>query len=168
MWKPTLAAAQSALNNTQVKRLNDQCPMKLFTAHEQDTPLGVMVTRTNNISTFHNISEARTDAIINLIQFNDILSEMHRQCADSNSRRRKAAVRIHNQKTVVRPVDFGTGDFVLKGEARSGNNLQLRWRGPFKVINCKCDYMFEVEDLMSHNRHKVHGHSLKFFLYQDY
>lgn len=100
---------QSVLNSTRLKRLNNQCPLTLFTAQEQDTPLGVMVTRINDVSTVYNISDERTKAILDMQQFHAKLAEIHRQCADSTSRRRKAAVRSHKKSTGFLPLVLNAG-----------------------------------------------------------
>lgn len=61
------------------------------------------------------ISEEKAYALIGLEKTRDSLEQLHRQCADNSSKRRKASIDSHNRKTGIRQINFGVGDYVLKG-----------------------------------------------------
>lgn len=162
-WKSTLSVVQSALNNTKLKRLNNECPMTLFTGRPQDTPVGAIVTKHGQATRVHNIEHTRLEAIMNTKATHAALENMHRQCAALSDLRRRQSVNSHNLKTNVRPVNFTTGDFVLRGDPKRGKKLQLTWRGPFKVTECRSEFLFEIEDLLTKQRSVAHGRRLKHF-----
>lgn len=71
----------------------------------------------------------------------------------------------HNRKTNIREVNFDKGDYVLRPVAKRAktHKLVLKWRGLFRVICCKSDYAFLVEDLSNGDQAKIHGFTLKLF-----
>lgn len=71
-------------------------------------------------------------------------------------------------RTGVRPINFTKGDFVLKADAKRGKKLRLTWLGPYRVTECKSDYLFEVEDLLTHEKATAHGRRLKHFRNADF
>lgn len=167
-WKSTLTLVQGALNNTILKRLSNNCPLTLFTGHVRDSPVPAIVTKTDGVTQVHNIEQARFEAIANVMKLHDGLSNMHRRCAESTDLRRKQAIKSHNAKTGVRPVNFATGDYVLRGDAKRGQKLQLTWKGPYRVTKCLSEYLFEVDDLLTGERKVVHGRRLKHFRNSDF
>ena len=168
MWKSTLPLVQGALNNAILKRLGDKCPMTLFTGQLQDTPVTAIVTRDGKSTKVHNIEESRLNAIMRASELHADIDRMHRQVANSTTLRRNQATTSYNQRTGVRPVNFAKGDFVLKGRAKLGKKLQLTWTGPFRVTECRSEYLFEVEDLVTKERTVAHGRRLKHFRNADY
>lgn len=168
MWLSVLPLVQSALNNSTQKRLNDKCPLELFTGHKRDTPVGAIMVPEGTSNVVHNLSLERQKALLKLEKLNSALNEMHRETAQSTGRRRKQAVRSHNQKTGIRPINFTVGDFVLRGNTKKGKKLQLVWNGPFQVVECMSDYLFKIKDLVRGDLHTVHGRRLKFFRNSDF
>ena len=98
------------------------------------------------------------------------LDEMHRDVKQRSNARRDAEVQRHNSKTNIRPINFTTGDYVLKGTLKRerGKKPGLKWRGPFRVLECQSDYIFTIEDLLSGAKSEVHGRRLKFFRNRDF
>ena len=134
----------------------------------QDTPVGAIVFKEGNATKVHNIDEARMDAIVKVTELHQSLDAMHREVAQSTSLRRKQATASYNQRTGVRLVNFAKGDFVLKGRTKRGGKLQLIWTDPYRVTECRSEYLFEVEDLVNKNRSVVHGRRLKHFRNADF
>ena len=96
---------------------------------------------------------------------------MHKDCAKASDRRRKSAVDSHNRRTGVRPVNFGTGDYVLKGIVKGGPKLKLKWTGPYRVVTCMNKYLFEIssiEILDTEEKFVVHRRRLKCFINSDF
>lgn len=105
-----------------------------------------------------------------LERLQEAFSEVHKDYATQSSRMRQKAIESHNNKTGVRPINFSTGDFVLKGVIgrMSGSKTALKWHGPFRVVNCRDNYVFEVENLLTQKKELVHGRRLKFFRNSDF
>lgn len=163
MWKSTLPLVQGSLNNTILKRLNDNCPLTIFTGHPQDFPVPAIVSSNGKTTQVHNIDEARLKSICSVSKLHASIKDMHRSVRESTSLRREQATASYNSRTGVRPVNFTTGDFVLKARATRGKKLQLTWSGPYRVVKCRSEYLFEVEDMITKQRRTVHGRRLKKF-----
>ena len=108
------------------------------------------------------------DSIIKTTTMHERLHEMHRDIVESTSRRRKNAVDAHNRRTNIRPVNFTTGDFVLRGETKSGPKLRLKWTGPHRVVECQNEFLFRIEDLTTGIISTSHGRRLKLFRNSDF
>lgn len=91
------------------------------------------------------------------------LTAMNHKVEQLASVRRSQSTAGHKHKTGVRPVNFTTGDYVLKTRTRRGRKLELTWFGPFRVTECRSEYIFEVGDLVSKEKSFVHGRRLKHF-----
>ena len=68
------------------------------------------------------------------------LDEMHGD-AERRTKKREAAIRRHNKKTFIQPVNFEIGDFVLVAQKDSseGPKLQVTWKGPRCVVRSVSD-----------------------------
>ena len=159
---------QGALNNAKLKRLQDKCPIEIFTGHRQDSPVSAIATTVKGARVVHSLSETRLESILKTISMHEKFQNMHRDVEKSSNRRRKNSVAAHNRRTNVRPVDFTTGDFVLRGETRSGPKLRLKWTGPYKVIECQSDLLFRIEELGTGRKFTSLGRRLKLFRNADY
>lgn len=167
-WRSTLPLVQGALNTSPMRRLNNKCPMTLFTGRPQDTPVAAIVTKEHGVTHVHNLDDERRKAVVRTEKLQERLEKMHRDCAEATARRRTQAVKSHNQRTGVRPVNFDTGDFVLRGNPTRGTKLQLTWTGPFRITECRSEYLFEIEDLLTKERSVAHGRRLKLFRNKDF
>ena len=114
------------------------------------------------------MSESRLQSIIKTISMHDKLRDMHRNIQESTGRRRNNAVEAHNRHTNVRPANFSLGDFVLKGETKSGPKLRRKWTGPYLVTQCQSKFLFTVKDLIDGKTYTAHGRRLKLFGNSDY
>jgi hypothetical protein len=93
------------------------------------------------------------------------VDNMHKHVDGLRSRANQLRVDAHNRKTHVRSVNFGVGDFVLRGvlARKRERKTSLRWTGPFEVVSCESNYIFIVRDLRTRATQAVHGTRLKFF-----
>ena len=44
----------------------------------------------------------------------------------------------------------------------------IKWVGPYRVVECRSDYIYLLEDLINGKKWEVHGRRLKFFRNKDY
>ena len=164
-WPKLLPVVQSALNNSKLPRLGNRCPLTAFTGLPQDTPLAtIKMTNKKKIVT-RNIGDIRIIQRNNLNELLQALEKMHKEVDILSTRKREAAINSHNRKTNVRPVNFTDGDYVLRGNiiGKSGKKPSLIWHGPFRVTECRSNYIFVIEDILSGKKEEAHGRRLKFF-----
>jgi hypothetical protein len=64
-------------------------------------------------------------------------------------------------------VNFGVGDYVLVSipDTPKQRKLTMRWHGSYKVVEARDMYVFNVEDIVTNERQKIHGSRL--LLYAD-
>ena len=129
----------------------------------QDTPLGAIVERSGNTTRVHKLEEARSKALLILDTLQKCLREWHRTTAKLTAQRRKIAAEIYNRKTGIRSVHFTVVDFILKGTTKKGIKLQIKWLGLYRVTNCKSNYLFEVELLVSEATYVCHERGMNYF-----
>lgn len=169
-WPSILPVVQSALNNTILKRLANRCPLTAFTGLPQDTPLSSIIRKSNEIVKVHSVDIVKATRIANLKTLHSSLESMHKEVAEAASRKRESAVSSHFRKTNVQTVNFIEGDYVLRGllPREKTRKPSLKWIGPYRVIECRSNYLFVIEDLISKQRTEVHGRRLKLFRNKSY
>jgi len=169
-WPNVLPMVQSALNNAKVQRLGNRCPQTVFTSRSQDSPL-TSITRTHGGTTkVHSMEEVRALQNIDTDRVQASLDNMHRDVAEKSEKKRKSATDSYNRKVGVRAVNFAEGDFVLRGvlQRERGRKPSLRWKGPFRVLECRSEYIFLIENLLTSKKEEAHGRRLKFYRNKDY
>jgi hypothetical protein len=89
--------------------------------------------------------------------------------AEKATRDSNAAVKKHNDKTHVRSLNFQVGDYVLVAEHRKTgvSKLQVKWKGPRRVVSVESDYVFVVENLLTKELKAVHATRLRFYKDKD-
>lgn len=169
-WPSVLPIVQSVLNNSLLTRLGGRCARTAFMGFPQETPLLCIKSTTRGIATVASLDELKARQICEAESLVRSLREMHQDVKLKASKRREAAVASHNRKTGVRPVNFTTGDFVLRGllQRERGRKPALRWKEPYRVSDCRSEYIFQIEDLLSGKKSLAHGRRLKFFRNQDF
>ncbi len=98
-------------------------------------------------------------------QLQGALEKMHKELTDESNKKRKSAIEAHNRNTNVRPVNFTEVDYVLSGLAQEKARCKpsTMWNGPYRVVECRSDYFYVIEDLLSGAREELHGRRLLFF-----
>lgn len=164
-WPSVIPLVQAALNNSPLPRLGNRCPLTVMTGLRQDSPLLSIKQKEVKESLVQSIEEVRLKQVINLPNIRDALDCIHKDVKDRSDKKRKTAIDAHNRRTGVRPINFGEGDFVLKGRLNrhQGRKPCLKWTGPYRVIGYMSDYIFEVEDILSKKSEELHGRRLKCF-----
>lgn len=114
---------------------------------------------------FHSLEDIRSTQRENIQSTLDALDNMHKDVAKRADNKRTAATESHNRKTNVRSINFTEGDFVLRGVMQHERTRKpsLKWIGPYRIIECRSEYIFLVEDLVNGKKQEVHGRRLKFF-----
>lgn len=169
-WPSVMPLVQLALNSSNLDRLGNRCPLEVFTSLKPTTPLA-SITRKNGVeSEVHSIELVRAKQRINAERVQQAFDKIHKDVADRSSKRRAKSIAAHNRKTNVRPINFDTGDFVLRGvlERNRGKKPSLKWKGPFRVTECKSEFIFQIENLLTGDKEDAHGRRLKFFRNKDY
>lgn len=169
-WRSVLPVVQSVLNNTVLTRLGNRCPLTAFTGLPQDTPLTTITSKAKKNTKLKSIDAIRAKQLIQTENLMNSLDEMHRDMKVKSTKKRENAVSSHNSKTHVQPVNFYVGDFVLRAQTKRerGAKISARWCGPYRVITCKSDYLFTIEDIVTGCQEEAHGRRLKFFRNKDY
>ena len=105
---------------------------------------------------------------VEIDRFHTSLDEMHKEVFNKSSKSRQFSVDAHNRKTGVKKINFSEGDFVLKGNPlKNIPKPSLRWNGPFLVLSCRDNYVFEIQNLLNKKKELAHGRRLKFFRNSD-
>ena len=154
---------QSVLNSTPLARLGNKRPLTVFTRLPAGTPLTTIkqtISKAVSVKSLEKVKALqRIEAEKIQVALDNIHVEVHGKVTVKRERER------HNSKTGLRPINFTTGDYVLRGivKKEQGKKTELRWRGPYRVTACLSDYIFQVEDLLSGCKRTFHGRRLKFF-----
>jgi hypothetical protein len=103
------------------------------------------------------LSEARLDALVTDLRSS--LSQMHRQTLDL---RNQAHFRA-NRRRPAPLANFSTGDFVLFSTHVPKAKLSLKWQGPARVIECRSEHIYLIENLITLERFECHAQRLRFY-----
>lgn len=164
-WPSIFPIVQYALNNSIAERLGNKCPLTVFSGLPQDTPLRSITHSDLGSVVLCSIAEVNQSRMDHIQRLQSTLVSMHKEVSSISDKKRKSAVNSHNRKTNIRAINFSEGDFVSKGTLQRERRRKpsLRWLGPLRVIECKSDYIFLVEDLITGERQEIHGRRLKVF-----
>lgn len=164
-WTKVLPVVQSVLNNSILPRLGNRCPLTAFTGLPQDTPLRTIKTNCGKEVTVKSIKNIQEAQHAHVEKLQAALEDIHKHVAETANKKRKSAIQSHNRRTKVYPINFTTGDYVLRGtmQGKSGRKPALKWHGPFRVVECRSEYIFVIEHLVSGKREEAHGRRLRFF-----
>lgn len=107
---------------------------------------------------------------MNIERVQTALDNIHKDVAERSNKKGKKAIAAHNRRTNVRPINFDVGDFVLRGvlQRERGMKPSLRWKGPFRVVKCRSEYIFTIVDLLPDKNEEAHGRRLKLFRNKDF
>lgn len=89
---------------------------------------------------------------------------MQKEVAKRSSAKRKSAAYSHNRKTSVLPINFEVDEFLFRDilQRERGSNPSFRWKGPFRVTECRSECIFTIGDLITGAMQEAHGPRLKF------
>ncbi|CEO95672.1 hypothetical protein PBRA_009680 [Plasmodiophora brassicae] len=161
-WPWLLKVVEHVLNHRPQQRLGGRAPVQVHSGLEPDNPLdGICINPVRE--TQINVTEMTSDEIVKLTdELIAALNQMHKEVADLSERQRAQRRQKVSENRI--PPNVYPGDFVLRAETlRAGEKLFLKWRGPYRVTDVHSGYVFEVEDIISGDKHVVHGSRLQFY-----
>ena len=105
----------------------------------------------------------KAQKLIKVKEMRSALDTMHRQVAETKTRKRRLAIEAHNRATNIAPVNFEVGDFVLvaKVDRKKGSKSQATWQGPKRIVRAASDLVYDVEDLITGRTSTVHASRIK-------
>jgi hypothetical protein len=123
-----LHIAQIVLNSSASKKLVGRPPLNTFTLPD-DNPVLSLMPRKDVAS--RTIGLVRAEQLLNVEQLQEAVESMHMKVSKTADRLIEKAVRAHNVRCNVHPVNFEVGDFVLVGTVQRNKMQKLVWlRGP--------------------------------------
>jgi Integrase zinc binding domain/RNase H-like domain found in reverse transcriptase len=114
-WPSLLPMVQSGLNNTILPRLGNLSSTEVFLGLPTSSPLTTLVRQGAEKSLVLHMSELRARQLLQIVQLQTAVENMHKQVHALASKARSARVALHNARSGVRPVNFAVGDYVLRG-----------------------------------------------------
>ena len=162
-WPLVLPIVQSVLDHSKLDSLGGRAPITMFTGLPADNPLRLIVPPSH--AKPKQLDEIKALRLMNVESLAEALQTMHREVAERRNVRREAAIRKHNERTHVQPVNFSVGDYVLvaKRISKNGHKLQVQWRGPQRINRVESNLVFECQDLINEQLSLVHANRLKFY-----
>jgi hypothetical protein len=115
-WSEVVSMVMSVLNNSLSTRLNKRKPMQVFTGHTETTPLALMLKDNMPVNVPPDFIKAQN--LMKVETMSKVMTEIHTQMAEKDTRDRKSAMQKHNDKTHVRSPNFQVGYYVLVAEHR--------------------------------------------------
>ena len=164
-WPQVLPVVQSVLNNSVLARLGKRCPLTAFTGLPQDTPLTSIKSKLGKQISIRSIAEIRSIQNEHVERLQAALENVHKEVLSESNKKRKSAVESHNRKTNIKPINFTEGDYVLRGlvQRETKRKPSIKWHGPYRVTECRSNYIFVIEDILTGERQESHGSRLRFF-----
>ncbi len=161
-WTDILPLVQFILNNTGSKRLNDYCPLKIFTGLEPNNVLETILLdeKIVHIKYLADFQKQYQQHILNLQQE---LQSMHTEVTNSieKQKQKNLVQSVH----VAKNINFGVGDYVLIARPVAEEKIKMKWTGPHLIVKIDVsDLVFEVQNAISGE--KFFSHSSRMKLYQ--
>ena len=117
------------------------------------------------IPELQSISYIRAEQILNIKSMAAAVDSMHSRVAKARTRKREESIRAHNKRTNIQQVQFEVGEFVLVGNvlSQSGSKLNVKWKGPYRVVRIMNEFVSIVEGLVNGKEMEVNNSRLKFY-----
>jgi transposase InsO family protein len=93
------------------------------------------------------------------------LDGMHKRMSEENEKKRDRARTTRDKKKGVQMAQFVVGDYVLYQDvwAHRRDKLHTRWCGPAVVTKVTSHWLYDVENLITHDVRPAHASRLKFY-----
>ena len=168
-WPAVVECVQSMLNHAPLRRLGLQdinkpgvyrTPLEVFTGCRAVRPL----MHASPFWEYEKVGfqdEVHLRQLLCIDQMQAALADMHKEVNERASSNRRRHVEAHNRKTNIKKINFTVGDFVLVRRAvPSEHKMRFTWTGPRRIVNCKSEWVYEVEHLQQSHRETVHARRL--------
>ena len=155
-WPLLVPIVQSILNHAPSFRLGGRAPVEAYTGLPAARPLNTLVHP--EFKTVKSIEEIDVSLKRELRLLAFRRNELHKNVARVATKiRARKRERINKDRKKNYP-NFIRGDFVLVGILnKSKQKLKARWMGPRRITEVFSDWVYEVEDLVTQKREKVHA-----------
>ena len=162
-WFKLLPLIQHIINATPSQRLGNHSPMEVFLGRKPPHLLSAIFPL--SIKTIDDIKIIHDERIKNVNALLKSMDEMHKKVEYSQRKTREQNRQKRLKDKAVKEMNFQEGDFVLHAcsEDYAGAKLLVRWQGPYKIIKCKNQWIFLIEDLNTGSIKEVHYSRLKFY-----
>jgi hypothetical protein len=165
-WPMLVPIVQSILNHAPSSRLGGRAPIEAFTGLSATRPLNTLIHPVlKTVKSIEEIDESlKQELRLLALRRNELHKNVARIAARLRDRKRE---RINKDRKKNYP-NFIRGDFVLVGILnKSKQKLKARWTGPRRITEVLNDWVYEVEDLITQKKEKVHAERLKFYSESD-
>lgn len=162
-WPAVIMLVQSILNHSKRPSLGNIAPITAFTGQEPDNPLRTFLPPGSSKPC--TLDFVKAQRLIRVEQLRIAIDKIHKEVSARRTRRRNDAVKRHNERTHVKPVNFEIGDFVMvaKRDKKDGHKLRVVWSGPRRVTRAISELVYECEDLITGAHHNIHANRLKIY-----
>lgn len=157
-----LPLVQFALNMS-IRPLTNLAPITVMTGLPPSNALDSMFFPLWNTTIAKASSRLSVEKIQEMtLELQRSLDKMHKEVVDlyETNRIRKRDYHVHHQKA-----QFHLGDFVLVAKVTNlvRNKMELKWTGPWKIVDVISEWIFEVEHLLNGQKKLCHSQRLRFF-----
>ena len=161
-WPSLITLVEHTLNHRTQRRLGGHAPVTVMTGLPADNPLDTIFYNPQNLTI--SFVEINTDEILKAVEeIQSSLALMHKNVLEVTTQERESQ-RVSLSRNRNFP-NFRLGDYVLVAipEKKSVSKLYFVWHGPYKIVDLHDNYTFSVENLLTHEIHKVHGNRIQFY-----
>lgn len=159
-WADILPLLQSAINNVPSRQRSNVAPVTAFHGFQPTPPINTFYrsAKSNAVT----ITELQAERALKVTELVQRAAGPHPVVQGPLQNRR-----AHERENASRGrlSNFDVGDYVLIASAdfHAGDKLELRWRGPRRVVKAVSDYIYTCEDLPNGVHEDVHISRLKFY-----
>lgn len=134
------------------------------------SPLRYVIRVADGVAKAQDIKEVHLAQVAHLENASTELDERHKEVAACSTEKQKKSVASQNRRTGIRPINFAVRGFVLREvmDLERGKKPSLHSRGPFRVSDCRSEYIFAIEDLLSGEKEESRGRRLKLCRNSDF
>jgi hypothetical protein len=165
-WPLLVPIVQSILNHAPSLRLGGRAPIEAYTGLPATRPLCTLIhPEFKTVKSIEEIDESlKKELRLLALRRNELHKNVARVATRIRDQKRE---RINKDRKGNHP-NFIVGDFVLVGILnKSKQKLRAWWMGPRRITEVFSDWVYEVEDLITKKRDKIHAERLKFYSESD-
>lgn len=164
-WPILVPVVMYALNHTARDTLGGRSPSEVFSGRESTAPIDQVFNEVDE--EWLRVPKPTAEILADYAKLREAMDEIHR---DVKERSDKRHVLNRKRQRGVKPINFCVGDFVLWSSIDSrvsASKLQVIWRGPYRVVDTKSDFVYVLEHLVTKKQHAVHASRMKFYHDKD-
>ena len=160
-WPWLVKLVEYTINHRPQRRLQWHAPITVMTGLPADNPLNVVFhNRDGDMCSADAIDAGKLESHITGLQ--ESLALIHKSVIEASATERRVH-RACDKKCRQRPNFSVVLCLGWNTERQSHQKLFLKWRGPYRIVDITSDYVFEVENLVTEEKHQIHGDRLLFY-----